>query len=198
MIYLYGAGGHAKVIVDILEMCGKTVAGIFDDDLLKTIWNFSPIQFPGPFDFSTDELIISIGNNTIRERISRIEANYHTAIHPSANVSRYVSIAEGSVVMAGALINADTTIGKHCIVNSNASVDHDCILEDFVHISPNATLCGGVFVGRSSHIGSGAIVIPRKEIGNNAVVGAGAVVITDIPDNAVAVGNPARVVRIKK
>jgi sugar O-acyltransferase (sialic acid O-acetyltransferase NeuD family) len=195
-IYLYGAGGHAKVIIDILETCGKIVAGIFDDDPSKTIWNFSPLQFPGPFNFSSDELIISIGNNTIRERISKIEAKYHTAIHTSANISRYASIAEGSVVMGGALINADTTIGKHCIINSNASVDHDCILEGFVHISPNATLCGGVFVGKCSHIGSGAVIIPGKKIGMNTVVGAGAVVTTDIPNNAVAVGNPARVVKI--
>jgi sugar O-acyltransferase (sialic acid O-acetyltransferase NeuD family) len=196
MIYLYGAGGHAKVIIDILESCGKMVTGIFDDDPLKAIWNFAPLQFPGSFDFSTDELIISIGNNTIRERISKLEVKYHTTIHPSANVSRYVFIAEGTVIMAGALINADTIIGKHCIINSNASVDHDCILEDFVHISPNATLCGGVKVGKCSHIGSGAIIIPGKRIGRNVVVGAGAVVIADIPDNAVAVGNPARVIRI--
>src|SRR3954451_18010818 len=157
MIYLYGAGGHAKVIIDILETCGKTVAGIFDDDLSKTIWNFHPVTFPGSFDFATDELIISIGNNIIRERISKMDAKYHTAIHPSAIVSSYASIAEGSVVMAGALVNADTTIGRHCIINSHASVDHDCMIEDFVHISPNATLCGSVFVGKCSHIGSGAI-----------------------------------------
>jgi sugar O-acyltransferase (sialic acid O-acetyltransferase NeuD family) len=196
MIYLYGAGGHAKVIIDILETCGKTVAGIFNDDLSRIIWNFSPLVFPGPFDFSTDELIISVGNNSIREKISKIEAKYNTAIHPSAILSRYASIAEGTVVMGGALINADTKISKHCIINSNASVDHDCVLQDFVHISPNATLCGGVYVGKGSHIGSGAIVIPGKKIGRNAIVGAGAVVITDIPDNSVVVGNPARVIRV--
>src|SRR5438309_1950695 len=117
MIYLYGAGGHAKVIIDILETCGKTVAGIFDDDPLKTIWGFSSLQFPGPFNFLTDELIISIGNNSIRKSISKIEAKYLTAIHPTAIISHYASVAEGSVIMAGALINADTVIGKHCIVN---------------------------------------------------------------------------------
>jgi sugar O-acyltransferase (sialic acid O-acetyltransferase NeuD family) len=196
MIYLYGAGGHAKVIIDILEMSGKTVAGIFDDDPLKSIWRFSPLMFPGPFDLTTDELIISIGNNTIREKVSKLAAKYHTAIHPSAIVSSYASIAEGSVIMGGALINADAIIGKHCIINSHASVDHDCILEDFVHISPNATLCGSVYVGRCSHIGSGAVIIPGKKLGKYAIVGAGAVVISDIPDNAVVVGNPARVIKI--
>ena len=199
MIYLYGAGGHAKVITDILQRCGKTVSAIFDDDPAKKIWHFSNIKFPGPFDFSLDELILSIGNNLIRKKISnKIEANYHTAIHPSAIVSSYASIKEGSVVMGGALINADARIGKHCIINSHASIDHDCMLEDFVHISPNATLSGDVVIGECTHIGSGAIVIPGKKIGSNVTVGAGAVVITDIPDNAVAVGNPARIIKIKQ
>jgi len=196
MIYLYGAGGHAKVIIDILEMQGNTVAGIFDDNLTKKVWNFPTLAFPGPFDFSKDELIISIGNNLIRERISKTIANFLTAIHPSSVVSRYASIAEGSVIMAGAIINASTTIGNHCIINTNASVDHDCVLQDFVHISPNVTLCGDVFVGKCSHIGAGAVIIPGKKIGINSVVGAGSVVISDVQDNTVVVGNPARFIKI--
>ena len=88
MIYLYGAGGHAKVIIDILECCGETVAGIFDDDPAKAIWNFPPLKFPGAFNSFSDELIISIGNNFIRKKIAmQIEANYHTAINPSAIIS---------------------------------------------------------------------------------------------------------------
>ncbi len=199
MIYLYGAGGHAKVIIDILECCGKTVSGIFDDDPAKTIWDFPNLKFPGLFNFSSDELILSIGNNLIRKRIAdTVNANYYTAIHPSAIISSYSAIGEGSVVMGGALINADARIGKHCIINSHASVDHDCILNDFVHISPNATLSGDVFVGECTHIGSGAIIIPGKKIGTNVTIGAGAIVITDIPDNTVAVGNPARIIKTKK
>src|SRR6478735_11162253 len=194
MIYLYGAGGHAKVIADILQSCSKNVAGIFDDDLLKTIWNFSTLTFPGPFNFSSDELIISIGNNLIRKKISlQLDATYHTAIHPSAIISSYASIKEGTVVMGGALINADARVGKHCIINSHASIDHDCILKDFVHISPNATLSGDVVVGECTHIGAGAIIIPGKNIGTNVTIGAGAVVIADVLDNVVAVGNAARI-----
>lgn len=196
MIYLYGAGGHAKVIIDILECCGETITGIFDDDPAKTIWNFANLKFPGPFNFSLDKLILSIGNNFTRKKISmQVGAKYCTAIHPSAVVSSYASIAEGSVVMGNALINADTIIGKHSIINSHASVDHDCVLKNFVHISPNATLCGNVFVGECSHIGTGATIIPGKKIGANTIIGAGAVVITDIPDNVTAVGNPPRIIK---
>lgn len=199
MIYLYGAGGHAKVIADILECCDKIIAGIFDDNPSKTIRDFPNLKFPGPFVFSTDKLILSIGNNLIRKKIAmQIDADYFTAIHPSVIISAYSHIDKGSVLMGGVLINADSKIGKHCIINSKASIDHDCILGSFVHISPNATLCGDVFVGECSHIGAGAIIIPGKKIGANTIIGAGAVVISDIPDNVVAVGNPARIIKQNK
>ncbi len=196
MIYLYGAGGHAKVIADILERSGKTISGIFDDNPAKSIWNFPNLDFPGPFDFLYDKLIISIGNNYMRKKVAtKTQAKYCKAAHPSAVISTHSLISEGSVVMGGVLINADTKIGKHCIINSHASVDHDCFIGDFVHISPNATLCGDVHVGECSHIGAGAIIIPAKKIGEHVIIGAGSVVISDIPDNVVAVGNPARIIK---
>jgi len=196
MIYLYGAGGHAKVVADILEICGIMPAGIFDDDLSKKIWNYLALTFPGPFNFSTDELIISIGNNHTRKKICKENnVKYHTAIHPTAIVSVHSSIEEGSVVMGGALINPDTFIGRHCIINSNASIDHDCFIEDFVHVSPNATLCGGITIGECTLIGTGAIIIPGKKIGANTIIGAGTIVLSDIPDNVIAVGNPAQIIK---
>ncbi len=196
MIYLYGAGGHAKVVIDILESSGEIVAGIFDDDSAKTIWKFPRLEFPGPFSLSADKLILSIGNNLIRKKIAmQLDVDYHTAIHPSAIISAYAYIDTGSVLMGGVLINADSKIGRHCIINSHASIDHDCVLQDFTHISPNATLCGDVFVGECTHIGAGAIIIPGKKIGPNTIIGAGAVVVSDIPGNVIAVGNPARIIK---
>jgi sugar O-acyltransferase (sialic acid O-acetyltransferase NeuD family) len=197
MVYLYGAGGHAKVIADILELRGIMPAGIFDDDPLKKLWNYPFFTFPGPFNFSADELIISIGNNNTRKKICKEKnnVNYQTAIHPAAILSMHSLIGEGSVVMGGALINADTSIGKHCIINSSASIDHDCFIGDFVHISPGATLCGGVIVRECTLIGTGAIIIPGKKIGANTTIGAGAIVTSDIPDNVIAVGSPARIIK---
>ena len=87
MIYLYGAGGHAKVIADILELNGIAIGGFFDDDASKKIWNYAGFSFPGPFDLQVDELIISIGNNTTRKKITKkMMSKYYTAIHPSAIV----------------------------------------------------------------------------------------------------------------
>ncbi|MEO6218783.1 MAG: acetyltransferase [Ginsengibacter sp.] len=196
MIYLYGAGGHAKVIADILERCGQPIGGFFDQDNSKKIWNYPGYLFPGPFDFLDDELIISIGDNTIRKKIAEgNNAKYFTAIHPGSIISSHSFIGKGSVVMGGVLINADTAIGNHCIINTNSSIDHDCSIDNFVHISPNATLCGGISVGEGVHIGAGAIILPGKKIGNNSIIGAGSVVNIDVCDNVVAVGNPVRIIK---
>lgn len=196
MIYLYGAGGHAKVIAEILELCGKKVQATFDDDPSKFIWNIPALQYPGPFDATKDELILSIGDNFIRKKISmKLNVNYCSATHPASVISKCATTGYGTVIMGGVLINADTNIGKHCIVNSSASIDHDCMLEDYVHISPNATLCGGVHISECCHIGAGAIVIPNVKIGENTIVGAGAVVVNHLPANVTAVGNPARIIK---
>ncbi len=196
MIYLYGAGGHAKVIADILERCGTPIGGFFDKDSSKQIWNYPGFSFPGPFNFLEDELIISIGDNTIRKKIAYANnVKYFTAIHPDSIISSHSFIGKGCVIMAGSLINADTVIGNHCIINSCASVDHDCVIGDFVHISPNASLCGGITVGDGVHIGAGATILPGKKIGANTIIGAGSVVNSDICESVVAVGNPVRIIK---
>ncbi|MFN2439405.1 MAG: NeuD/PglB/VioB family sugar acetyltransferase, partial [Chitinophagaceae bacterium] len=171
MIYLYGAGGHAKVIADILERCDKPIGGFFDQDTNKKIWNYSVFSFPGPFNFLEDELIISIGDNNVRKKIATThDVKYANAIHPATIISVHSFLGCGCAIMGGVLINADTIIGNHCIINTSASIDHDCVIGDFVHISPNATLCGGVTLGNGVHIGAGATILPGKKIGANTII----------------------------
>ncbi len=140
--------------------------------------------------------IVTIGcNRTRTEKSKELERqgfNFATAIHPSAVVARDVSIGPGTVIMAGAVVNSGTTIGRHVIINTRATVDHDCVLADGVHISPGASLAGGVTVGRNSQIGVRASVIQSIKIGSDVIVGAGAVVIRDIASGVTAVGSPAR------
>lgn len=197
MIYLYGGGGHAKVIIDILTANGEQIAGVFDDDVSKKLWDVPVYVFPGPFN-DHDQIIISIGNNEVREKLDRkLRASFAKAVHPRAIVSSTAQISEGTVVMPNAVINADAFIGRHCIINTAAVIEHDCMIDEYVHISPNATLCGGVSVGARSQVGANAVVIPGKKIGENTIIGAGAVVVDDIPDNVIAVGNPARVIKTR-
>lgn len=191
IINLFGASGHAKVIMDIIEAQGDSVGCLYDDaphckDIHgSTVYRAGEASIEGP-------MIISIGSNKIRKRLSdRYVVEYAKALHPSATVSRHATVGEGTVVMQGAVIQSDATIGRHCIVNTAASVDHECVVGDYVHISPHAALCGNVSVGEGSWIGTGATIIQGIKIGRWCTVGAGSVVINDIPDNTTVVGNPA-------
>ena len=193
---LYGASGHAKVIIDILNATCIEISEIFDDN--KSITDLHRIKVSQPTE-TNEELIISIGNNKIRKEIvaKNLANKYGIAIHPSAIVSPYAEIGEGTVVMQGAIIQAGAKIGKHCIINTGATVDHDCIIEDYVHISPNATLCGNVLVGEGTQIGVGAAIVPGIKVGHWSLICAGSVVTKDIPDNCVAAGNFCEVKRFK-
>lgn len=197
-MYLFGASGHCKVIIDIIQKSNLDVIdSIIDDNPNKDeINNIKIIKTPN-YDFFKDKsLIISIGNNEIRKKISSlISSNYPIAVHPKSILANNVSIGEGSVIMGGAIVNSDVVVGKHAIINSGAVIEHDCFLSDFVHISPNAALAGNVFVGEGSHIGIGAVIIQGVKIGNWVTIGAGAVILNDVPDFAVIVGNPGRIIK---
>lgn len=199
-MYLYGASGHAKVIIDILELNGIEVKGLFDDNpSISKLLNYEVI---GPYNLSksiNDKFIVSIGNNELRKKIcEKYSFDYGMAIHPSAKLSQCSKIGSGTVVMGNAIVNIDTKIGEHVIINTSASIDHDCIIDDYVHISPNVTLCGGVNIGEGTHVGAGAVIIPGIKIGKWCTIGAGAVVIMDIPDFSTVVGNPAQIISVSK
>lgn len=195
---LYGASGHCKVIIDILSKNGVDVSAILDDNINVKSLNGNAVCQPKQYDGEGKQYIVSVGDNNTRKLIvDRNSFEYGMAIHPKAIIDDTVSIDSGSVVMAGAVINAGTKIGKHCIINTSASIDHDCILDDFVHISPNTTVCGGINIGEGTQIGAGAVIVPNINIGKWCTIGAGTVVINDIQDGATVVGNPGRVINSK-
>ena len=196
-MYLFGASGHAKVIIEILRLNKVPILGLFDDDPLKKELMGLPV-IGNIDDYKQDGVksIISIGDNTIRKRVTtRIVSKYGRAIHPASVISKAASVDEGTAVMAGSVINIDAVAGRHCIINTGAVVDHDCVLEDFVHVAPNATLCGGVTVGEGTLIGAGSVVTPNIHIGKWSIVAAGAVVIRDVPDSVMVAGNPAKIIK---
>lgn len=197
-LFIYGASGHSKVIVEIAEQLSYSIAGLLDaNPAIKNLLGY-------PVSTSDDSAgkafwIIGIGNNGIRKKISLAEArSYISLVHLAANLSKRATIGEGTVVMAGVSINADVCVGKHCIINTNASIDHDCEIADYVHVSPNAALAGNVTVGEGTHIGIGASIIQGLKIGRWCTIGAGAVIIHDVPDGATVVGNPGRVIKVNQ
>ena len=165
-MYLYGASGHAKVIIEILESSGKAVTGLFDDHAEGTVFFGKKLLGKYSGEGLDAPLIISIGNNSIRARIAqKLQLSFGKAIHPSGIISPSASIQQGSVVMQGSIVQAGVSVGEHAIINTGASIDHDCIIHSFANVSPGAVLSGNVNVGEGAFIGSGAVVLPGISIG---------------------------------
>lgn len=194
---IYGASGHAKVVIDIIQSIGGTIDNIIDDDPeIKEVLGL-PVVNTFSENTSKNNFFLAIGDNLSRKRLAgSLDKKFEQAlIHPTSSISFSTSIGEGSVVMALACINNGARIGSHCIINTGSIVEHDCFLEDFVHLSPNSAIAGEVHVGEGTQIGIGAVVVPRIQIGKWATIGAGAVVIEDVPDFAVVVGNPGKIIK---
>lgn len=193
-VIILGAGGHAKVIADIILTRGEKLIGFLDDNASNDILGYPVLGRICDINKYADNhtFVIGIGNNHVRKSISeKYSVNWYTAIHPDAIVARNVEICDGSVVMARTVINPSTRIGRHCIINTAVVVEHDNIIDDYVHISPNATLCGTVHIGELTHIGAGATVKNNVSICGNCIIGAGAVAVKDILEKGVYVGMPA-------
>ena len=197
---VYGAGGHAHVVIDVLRGQGIGVQAIFDDYPAKRHPGHQGvrpgIRLVGQANFPSFDcpFILCVGRNAERaELVELLNARYGIARHPTSTVAASARIGEGTVILHGAIIQPNTVIGRHVLVNTAASIDHDNHIGDFAHISPHVTLCGHVEVGEGTHIGAGAVVIPQVKIGKWSTVGAGAVVLHDIGDYVTAVGNPARI-----
>ena len=205
-----GAGGHGRVVADLVRALGLNVAGFVDDDpdkidsaidstgLRVTMSLHTLLQHVdanGELPEAADHVALAIGDNARRLELFT-ELRRHCApalVHPSAVVSPTARIGDGSVVFALGVINPEARVGCATIINTGAIVEHDCTVHDGVHVSPGAVLCGTVSIGARSWIGAASVVIQCRSIGSDCIVGAGAVVVDDIPDGVVAYGNPARV-----
>lgn len=210
-IILIGGGGHCKVVISILKKLDNfEIAGIVDINKAGSL--VSGIKIIGADDDLRDiyksgihNALITVGSikdNTKRYKLfnmaREIGYNFPVIISPEAIVDKSVKIGEGTVIMPGSIINIDSSIGKNCIINTGAIIEHDCKIGDYCHIAPGVHISGTVSIGKLSFIGIGATIIQGMKIGKNVTVGAGSVVIKDIPDNVIAVGNPAKIIKSKK
>jgi sugar O-acyltransferase (sialic acid O-acetyltransferase NeuD family) len=181
-LVLFGASGHAKVVIDIVEREGRhRIVHLVDDNAAL---HGKTDAFLAAATGKRARVLVSIGDNAVRARIAaRLRAagfELARAVHPGAQVGRGAKIGAGTVVMAGAVVNPDAAIGENVIINSGATVDHDCVIGDGAHIAPGVRLCGGVRVGAGTLVGAGSVAIPGIRIGANVVVRAGSVLTQDL------------------
>ena len=205
-----GAGGHAKVVLEILvDLGGIDVVGLLDPrpELWETTVLGVPVLgddslLPVHYHAGVSHVFIGLGSASdtrprrrLYERAGELGFDVVAAVHQSAVVSRSARIGSGATILAGAVVNADAELGENVIVNTNAVVEHDCRVANHVHVASGAVVASGVRIGDGVHVGAGATVIQGVEIGDGAVVGAGAVVVGDVQPSAVVAGVPARVLR---
>ena len=187
---IIGAGGHGKVVAEVAQGCGYVDITFLDQKWPEKKTN-GAWQVVGVSPAADDLLFCAVGNNATRRLLSIASSPMPILIHPAAVISSSVTVAAGSVAMAGAIVNAGAKIGQGAILNTGCSIDHDSILGDFVHVSPGARLGGDVRVGDGTWIGIGAVVCEGVTIGANVVIAAGAAVVNDVADNTRVGGVPA-------
>jgi UDP-N-acetylbacillosamine N-acetyltransferase len=203
-LIIWGTGGHAAVVADIIRLAGQHALAAFVNDVgsapdtflglpvLRSEKELAAIRKRG-----VRQIIIGIGDCPTRMRLAKLaqELGFQlcSALHPRAIIASNINIGAGTVLAAGAVVNPGASLANNVIVNTCASVDHHCGIGDGVHICPGARLAGDVTVGAGSWIGIGATVIEGVRIGEGTVIGAGAVVVSDIPARVLALGVPAKV-----
>lgn len=197
-LLVYGAGGHAKVVVDAAQAAGDDVVYVIDKQAGHTELLGVPIVATAE-GTDADAFIIAVGDNRIRSALfaACIDTGLSPAVvvHPSAIIAPDVEIGGGTFIAAGVVVNAGTVIGTNAILNTSCTVDHDCVVADHAHVGPTSGLCGGVRIGEGALIGVGCSIIPTRSVGDWAVLGAGSVVVGDVPADSTYAGVPARSMR---
>ncbi|GAA3779631.1 acetyltransferase [Flavobacterium ginsengiterrae] len=206
---IVGAKGFAKEVLEILHKLEQIDNLVFFDDvnidgpdklydkfkILKSIEEV--LKY---FQNVDNKFCVGIGNPFLRKKMAdkflSLGGIFTSTISPSAVIGSYdIQIGDGCNILSEAILSNSVKIGKGCIVYYNSIITHDCTIGDFVEISPNVTILGRSSVGAFSQIGANATILPNITIGKSVILGAGAVVTKDLPDNCMAVGVPARIVK---
>ena len=204
-VVIIGAGGHSRVIRDILGQYDMIDIIGYTDLNLRNGMNISYLGDDSSIlEFSPDEIYLANGlgsvslpkkHKTIYERFISKGYKFINIIHRRSILTQKVKMGEGVQVMAGVVINTGTIINDNTIINTSVTIEHECIIGAHSHIATAATLCGEVEIGECCHIGAGATIIQGVKIGDNTLIGAGALVLSDMPPSSKAFGVPAKLVK---
>lgn len=203
-VVIVGAGGHGKVVAELLQVLGYNIVGFIDPDPPQPYVLGLPVLggdglLPSLRRNGVSSAFVALGDNALRQRIGTslraMGFTLPTIIHPSAVISPSARIGEGIVIMPLAVVATAAILDDLAIINSSSIVEHDGIIGNAAHIAPGCALGGNVQVGMRTMLGLGSSVRPCIKIGVDAVVGAGSAVVSDVPDGAVVAGVPARALR---
>lgn len=211
-IIIIGSGGHAKVIIDIVQQEGKyNIVGLLDrkQGLLGPNLGYQVLgkeeDLPELLNVhDVKGILVAVGDNFVRSKVVELvrelcpELPFVSAVHPKAAIGTDVSINEGTVVMAGVSINPGSSIGKFCILNTNSSLDHDSVMGDFSSLAPGVTVGGECKIGEFTAVGIRAVLLHGIQVGAHTVIGASALVMKPVESKVVAYGIPAKVIRKRK
>lgn len=206
---IVGAKGFAKEVLEIVCQDETMKNIVMYDDVSTDVPNLMYDKFPVLRDESQvkaffvkygNDFTIGIGNPQLRlkmyNKFIRLGGRFISTISTNASIGRFGNqILEGCNIMLNTTITCDVKIGKGVIINQLSSIGHDVVISDFVEICPNVSISGNCIIGSETFIGTNATILPKGKIGSNVIIGAGAVVSKDLPDNCVAVGIPAKIIK---
>ena len=207
-VLIIGAGGHGRVLADLAFCLGKQVLGFLDGDVKLHGKEIDGVEVLGGDEclagYSSRSVLLingigSIVNSDVRyeayNRLRSLGYEFDVMCHPRAIIGSSVTLAPGTQVMAGCIVQCGAQIGENSVINSGAVVEHDAVVGAHSHLAPRAVICGGVRIGERCHIGAGAVVVQGLSVGDNALVAAGAVVVKDVPSGMRVAGVPASYMR---
>lgn len=204
-IIIVGAGGNAKVLIDIiLENENNEIWGILDDnkELLNKIL-YRNIKVIDTLNFMNDNkhynYCLSIGNNKVRKSIvEKYNIEWINVISKYAIISPTAKIGVGTHIYPNSVIESDAIIGNHTIINIASSIHHDVFIGDFCNVAPKCAICGTTIIGNNTFIGAGSTIINNCNIGNNVIIGLGSTIVSNIEDNTIYYGIKAKFIRENK
>jgi UDP-N-acetylbacillosamine N-acetyltransferase len=197
---MIGAGGHTRSLINVLELNGIVIKGIFDDHIKSGREFINGYSVLGRLKDvpKSAKLVFSTGDNGLRERwLKTYRTQVFTGLicHPTAILEKRIEVGDCNQVMAGAYINTNVTLGRNNLLNTNCVLEHEVTVGDHNHIAVGAVVCGRVRIGNRCFLGAGAVIIDKKSLCDDVIIGANSVVINDIREPGTYVGNPARKVK---
>lgn len=199
---LAGYAEHGLVVAEAYSLSGNKIDGYLEPNKIEiNPFNLDYLGFETDTDFTgfdaNNKFILGIGDNYIRGKIGKLiqdkEKEILNVIHPSASITKLLTLGTGNFIAKNVSINPLVTIGNFCIINTAAIIEHGCTIDDSVHIAPGVVLCGNVCVGENTFIGANTVIKQGITVGKNVIIGAGSVIINNVADNLQVVGNPSRI-----